>query len=206
MTSNVPTFETLVAYAAGELTASEVREVESQIRVLPSAAAKLAQIRDVLDGLRRQTISAPQSRVVDQVIAAFRRRERVAPAAWLQRTFGVIADLVLDSSAGVALAGFRGGTQARQLSYHAAGAVLDLQIAPTADPEQALFEITGQLERDSSDEPSAALLLAAGAETIVDQASLDSDGLFELHAVAGLYDLVVGTGPDSVIVPKLQVG
>jgi len=208
MADNTLSIERLVAHAAGELSDREARSVEVRLTASPAEAAKIARIRELLATLQADDCRAPSRDAVTRAVHIFRERESTVPAAWLSSAWRTVAQLVFDSRQNTAIAGFRGQSSGRQLSYRSGDWIIDFRITLLADPEKPLWKIQGQVERDESDHPSAssaALLCEVRTGRVVDGATPDDDGCFTLKAGAGEYDLVIGMGVESIIISQLQL-
>jgi len=197
--------ESLVAFAAGEMDQSDAHSIEARISVAPELASRVQEIRQVLNAMQRDDTRVPRSVTIRRAIALFTEREKLVPSAWLNPAFRAVAELIFDSRRTPAIAGFRGGSLGYHQSYRAGASVIDLQIAAPTDPEAPIWKVRGQVESSESTEPGTALLSETQNNRVVAQAVPDEAGCFTLCASAGQYDLVIGIGVQSIVVPHLQL-
>lgn len=192
-------YDKLIAFAAGELAGDDLRAVEQQIATDPAAARTVALFRAVRSTLRDDDSVAPPDAVVARARALFRPAPS-AVAAWWEALKRVVAELTYDSRPALALAGLRGAGDARQLSYHAEIADVDLQI----DAAGELARVTGQVSAAAPAEAhEVALVPQSGGEPV--QARVEPDGSFVLSAPRGAYDLVVRFADDALVMSGLPM-
>lgn len=193
-----PDFAQLLAYAVGELDESAAASVERTIAASPLAQAELARIRSILQTLRTDdSVAAPDS-LVRRAQAIFESTTAARPgiADALRR---VLARLVFDSRAEVALAGFRGVEDSFQLSYESELATLDLECDLSGDPNRPTWSIIGQIESDTGAGGLNAVLYPTGSTTPVARTVTDEHGVFRMELSAGAYELHVEF-PGQVVV------
>src|SRR5262245_28569754 len=203
-TGNV-SIEDLVSYAAGEMSAEDAASIEARIGAAPSLASKVRYIRQVLETMQADDTRAPRGAVIDRAVALFHQRQRLVPSVWLNQACRAIAELLYDSRRSAAIAGFRGGSQTRHLSYRAGTVTIDIQIAPPTGPQTPMWKVRGQIESSESIELDAAFLRHTQSDQCGAEALPDEDGCFTLWASAGEYDLIIGMGVESILVPRLEL-
>ena len=83
--------------------------------------------------------------------------------------------------------------------------MVDLQIASPTNREVPLWKVQGQIESDESIHPEIAFLRDPQDDRLVAEAVPDEVGCFTLRAGSGHYELVIGMGVRSIVVPHLQL-
>lgn len=205
MTGQPIPYETLLAYAAGELAEAEAAPVAARLAADPEAAAVVVRYRAVRATVAGDDGVAPSPALLARAKAIFPRRgrEAVGPLASLRR---VVATLGFDSRGGLALAGYRGGGAAGyQLAYESDAGDVDLRFEPDADPA-ALWRLLGQVGLDNETPGVRVALAEAGSASPAVEAAADPHGVFSAEVAPGTYELTITLPTAVVVVPDLEVG
>ena len=197
-----PTYEQLVAYASGDLSAEEAQTVRAFLAADATAASAFERIRDIVQVLRSDhSASAP----ADSVAAAksiFRPQPAVEP--WWKRLAEIVAEVVFDSRMQPALAGFRSsGGSGFQIALESDAASVDLQFEPRDETRES-WRIMGQVVPADGPNAEIAVLVAAGSDR-VGEASADDSGVFTMIVDRGEYDLCVRIRDRVLRVPGIRV-
>lgn len=209
--------ESLVSLATGELDGPEAARIEAEIAADPRRRSELAMLRRVLSVMAEGPWPAPGSKARAAVLEAFSSRaaraaraagpassgpaiavDRLVRAAseWIEAAECVVADLVFDRRAQVAMPGFRGAGGG--VSYAADCGRLDLDIQSSdveAGTDRGVVRVRGQFR-----ETSGAVVHAADRRVlVVDERGLpvvdavtDERGAFQIELKSGRVDLIVG--------------
>lgn len=206
MTGQPIAYETLLAYAAGELAEAEAAPVAARLAVDPEAAAVVARYRAVRDTVAGDDGITPSPALLARAKAIFPRpqREATGPLASLRR---VVAKLNFDSRGGLALAGYRGSAAAAgyQLAYESEAGDLDLHVEPAGDPA-APWRLLGQVGVDEETPGIRVALAQPGAASPAVEADVDRHGVFATEVTPGKYELTITLPTAVVVVPELEVG
>lgn len=195
--------EALFDYAAGDLKAAAARLIDARIATDPELADRVARIRGILDVMRADDSQAPAPAVVARAKAIFERKPQALSERWFGKLRQVIAEIVFDSRAQVALAGFRGATDRFQLAAESASASIDLQFEPHERDGRRSWTIIGQIEPSESHAASEVAFVATDNAV---EAVADADGVFRFEALPGSYDLFVRVSADEILhVPKIHL-
>jgi hypothetical protein len=184
----------LVAYALGELPPDEAALLEARLALAPALAETVAGIRALVDTMRSDDSEAPTARAVRRAIAAALARPRRRSAAEvLQEAARVLARLVFDSQAEPALAGFRGGGEARQLAFESEVARVDLRLTPRA-ASHAVWRLRGRImpHRGGDGDLGPVLVRNRVVGAPVVEAEVDEGGRFAIDVPRGGYEIMVG--------------
>lgn len=206
MASMKPTFEQLVALAAGELSPADAAALNDALAAQPDAAGDLAYLRRVIETMRAdRSVSAPAEQIAE-AMSIFKAKPAVSVLDWLSDLGRAVATLVFDSRVQPALAGFRrsAATVEFELSFELGETEIDLQIhAPLAEDEGG--RIRGQIHLMPPFENCEVALVRAGGE-LVGQARPDAEGMFVLEAPCGEYELLVRLADRVAVLPGIRVG
>lgn len=203
------TNEQLILYAVGELAPSEKAATERHLAGSPQAAAYVAKVRTVLQTMRTDKTEAPSVAVIKRAISAFAGDgEGRGSLAWLERLRQRVAQLIFDSRAQPALAGFRGGgSSSYQLAYHNDLGRVELRVSPPQRPAQDAWRVRGQVTPGQREgDPGSVALLTPGTSHALAVAELDQHGRFKFDTPCGRYDLAVQFGAEALIAPNLEIG
>lgn len=206
MATRKPTFEQLVALAAGELDPAEAAAVKAALAADSAAAGDLAFLNRLIETMRcDQSVSAP----AEQIAAAksiFKPRPAVSILEWLNELGRTVATLVFDSRVQPALAGFRrsASTIDFELSFELGETEIDLQIhSPSADDGEG--RIRGQIHLMPPFADCEIALVRPGGE-LVAQARPDAEGMFVLDAPRGEFEMLVRMADRVAVLPGVNVG
>ncbi len=208
------TYETLIAYAAGELSAAELSAVEAHLAVDPRAEATVRMYRDAKAAAAIPPSAEPPPEVVARAKAIFRPAAAEAPA-WWQVVERIVAELVFDSRLQPALAGFRGHERGFQLSFESAPVSIDLQAEPIDHPgifdaddldeDSLTWSVMGQIESSLLEPGCAVALVCPGAVVATAQSRADRHGIFSMEAPAGRYDLHIRHAEGNLVLPNIDM-
>jgi hypothetical protein len=204
MENNPPTFEELLDWLEGRLSAKESRRVASTIAAADeSAQAELEWLRQFLELSQMKRSAEPPADVIARLEQRFADHyRRQSPSIW-QR---LVAGLSFDSHQELAARGARGGGAAEQRQYlyetEHATVVFTLQ----RREQGTLFDLIGQVV--PSDESEVDLirvyLLREGVE--FDSTITDDLGGFILPAVPrGQYSMVLSTLSYEMTIPSIDL-
>lgn len=202
------TDEQLILYAVGELAPSEKAAMERHLAGSPQAAAYVAKVRTVLQTMRTDKTEAPSVAVIKRAISAFTGGgEGRGSLAWLEPLRRRVAQLIFDSRAQPALAGFRGGSSSYHLAYHSDLGRVELRVSPPQRPAQDAWRVRGQVTAGQREgDPGSVALLTPGTSHALAVAELDQHGRFKFDTPCGRYDLAVQFGAEALIAPNLEIG
>jgi anti-sigma factor RsiW len=196
----------LIGYALGDLAADDAAAVERTVARDPDAKAWLAKVRVVLGTLGALDADGPSRTALDRAIGGF-ARPVPAPASggWIETACRLVADLVFDSRAQQALAGFRGGSAgAYQLGFEGDDVRVDVQVSRA--PEQGRWRVRGSVHTAGRGRTAteAALVHAPGAG-IAPRQPIDDRGRFLIDIDPGTYDLVIQFENEALVAPALEL-
>lgn len=198
-------YETLIAYAAGELPTEAVRQVEAYLARSPEAAATVKRIRVTIQTMHADDSVAPPPESLARAKAIFAAATESVGLSWLDRLGRLIADLVFDSRAQPAPAGVRGIADGFQLAYESPAAEVDLELLPDAADRPVSWTLLGQISLPT---PAADLLVALVShadQLVLDQIEPDRHGVFRLQLSPGVYDLVIRVAQQALVLPKIEL-
>lgn len=202
MTEQDQSFEELVAYASGELSAADARRVEARA----GDSGAVTRLRRLFELLRTDDSAAPPGAVRRRAIAAFGESARPS-RPWLDGLQQLVARLVLDSRDQVAVAAYRGGTSSYRMAFDSPCGRIDLQVRPPAAPGSDTWRLRGEAAFDET-RATAVSLVAGGASEPAATASADEQGHFNIESPPGVYDLLIEleTADQVVVAPGLEIG
>ncbi len=213
MTQKPITDEQLILYAVGDLADPEATATESYLTGSPQATAYVAKVRCVLETMRTDDTEAPSIAMIKRTVMAFSGAEATdeqsGPLAWLEELGHRVAQLIFDSRAQPALAGFRGGTSDYQLTYDSDMGRVELRVSPAERVAHKAWRVRGQVTPEQHREGGAfgsVILLTPGTTDALAVAELDQYGRFKIDSDGGTYDLAVRCGDEAMIAPNLQIG
>ena len=201
--------EDLVALALGELEPARRAEVEASIAASPAAARTLASVTLAVQTMRADDSIAPPSDVVRRVLGLIRAASPTLPS--LMDVAGHLADqvreflctLVRDTLTDPALAGFRGTTESRHLSFECQIAEIDLQVSPTDN--DARRTIRGQVAPLNDDAVARIAWRSTLTGSAEQEIPADESGVFVLECPVGVYELSARVGDSVVRIPPINV-
>jgi hypothetical protein len=173
-------------------------------------------VKRLIDLLQDGPLPAPPLRVVQRVKGM--ASPPVAPLHELARSVKeFVAELIYDSRATPALAGFRGAVGATHLTYTCEAGEVDIQISRANAGRQGLTRLIGQIEtlhtprlarlrsgqgRDAGDGGDGA---SGGGWRTVAETSIDRTGIFTFDAAPGRYDLTISLDQSAITIPSLEL-
>ena len=143
---SIITDEQLILYAVGELAPLESVATERHLAASPQAAAYVAKVQAVLETMRTDESEAPSVVVIKRTIAAFSGGgESQESLGWLEPLRRRVAQLIFDSRAQPALAGFRGASASYQLAYDSDSRRVELRVSPPQRSARDAWRVRGQV-------------------------------------------------------------
>ena len=145
-----------------------------------------------------------------------RVKDSIAPAAkvsltdWLSHIGEVLATIVFDSRAQVAMAGFRGAAAAHQIAYSSPQCEVDIQVTPPeaggGGPVETAWTVRGQVSNAQGEGLRASIaFIDRATRKLAAAMESERDGCFDLALRAGDYDVVVKFGSVFVTLPVLSI-
>ena len=210
MSSAKVNYEQLIAYAAGELSPEQAGQVQAYLAANPKAADPIALYKQAQAALQADQSAAPPAELVAKAKAIFASSPSEPAASWLDHLQQLIADLVFDSRAQPALAGYRGPATTFQLSFECEVASVDLEAEPLVDgsavpPDESQWRIMGQVDLRQPDSLIELALVEQGAGAKIADAVADEHGMFTLEVKAGRYDLLLRVGDKVVVLRNIEI-
>jgi len=201
------TFEQLVAYASGELTGRDASMVEAYLAMLPAAARTMQCLGEVIQRLRADNTVPATPDAVRRALSLLQSRDEVTAPDWAAPV-RLLAELVFDSRAHMAMTGYRGGAAGYQLAFESEPVRVDLQILPQDRAVGDRWRVRGQVTVRDDAELGAVTLVAEQTDTVVATAVPDQAGRFKIDSPAGVFDLRIDLdrGTRTVIAGRLEVG
>lgn len=200
------TFETLIAYATGELDQEAADRVEEHLRVSRTDAEKVSRLQSVIQTMRSDDTSTPPAELLERAKAIFQPANRSAWYELRRRLEEVVAELVFDSRKQPALAGFRGSSDVVQLSYESEVADVDLEITPTIAEGRTTWLLMGQISPHETPAHPIVALMSPSDETFCVEIMPDEHGVFTLHSAPGEYELLIRFADRVVVFPEVTLG
>ncbi|MCG3125649.1 MAG: hypothetical protein CHACPFDD_00474 [Phycisphaerae bacterium] len=203
-----PTFEELVAYAAGKTTPQDAARIEQQFAKHAADAQTVKCLRAVLAAGRAGALADPPEATLAAARALYaeRRVAKASPSVWaelLETARRMIAELVFDSRPQAALAGIRGAGGAYQLAYRCELAEIDVEIEKAA--AGASWRLMGQISPTGSAQPRCVMLVERGGSIPLTSVDPDEHGVFSLEAAQGAFDLLVILDNSVLVVPGIDM-
>ena len=205
MAANKPSYEQLIALAAGELSSADAAAVSAAIAADSGAKVDLAFLRRVIETMRADdSVAAPEAQVAEAQ-SIFKPKAAASVLDWLSDLGRAVATVVFDSRIQPALAGFRRGAAANDfsLSFELGETEIDLQIHLIADGAGGC--IRGQIHLMPPFEGCQIALIGPGGE-LVAQGQPDREGMFVLEAPRGRYELLIRMADRIAALPGIDVG
>jgi hypothetical protein len=197
--------EELAAFALGELSSQDAQRVRHAVQAQPGLQAKLTRIQSAAALLQTGTLADPPASTVQRAL----RLMGAAPAqaaSWFDRVSDVVASLVFDSKATPTLAGFRGtgSIATRHMTFDSSAGEVDLEIRAPG-PGAVAFQITGQIAASGADRATRVGFIEIGSTTS-GETSVDDRGRFQFEVEAGVWDLRLAVGEETLALPRLIIG
>jgi hypothetical protein len=203
--------EVLLAFAAGDAGSlgQAAAAVAAHVAVCPNCAATVRRYRLAEATVRADARCGPSPAALARAKAAFAPAPPAPVAAPVGALRRIVARLTFDGRAdGFGMAGVRGGHElgrdSFQVAYESEVGEVDLQVEPE-DEAVGTWRLLGQLSTE--EERRARVALApAGGEAAVAETEADPDGMFDLVAASGRYDLLVRLPETELVLPDLNLG
>lgn len=198
--------ELMIARVLGECTPEEASRVDAAVNSSPDLRRQFDRIRNLVETLRTNESVNPPTALVEKAKALLAPpRPTSSFTDWLTRVERIIADLIFDSRAPAMLAGFRGTTTERHLTFRSNAAELDIAIkAP--DKAQIAWTVRGQVDCQPQVSASTVGLVRTDSGGLVAETTADERGRFVLSAEKGRYDLVVRLGDRCLSAREIELG
>jgi hypothetical protein len=205
--------ESLIAYAAGDLSPAESASVQAWLERNPNAAKTVAQYR-----LAQETFASDDS-LVPTPNAITRAREVFIPNAKptstakdrvLDAIDRIVARVLFDSRIQPLAVRSAGVAERISLTFETDDSEIDVQADripdPTSNPNSlGRWRIIGQLSGSLSTGRRAIALIMAGSEQAVAQVSADEHGVFTIDVHSGKFELRIDAGHGVVVLPHIEL-
>ncbi len=210
MSSAKVNYEQLIAYAAGELSPEQAGQVQAYLAANPKAAEPIALYKQAQAALQADQSAAPPAELVAKAKAIFASSPSEPAATWLDHLQQLIADLVFDSRAEPALAGYRGPATTFQLSFECEAANIDLEAEPITSagattPDQMRWRIMGQVDWQEAPSPVQIAVVEPGSKNPLAEAIADEHGMFEVEVPAGRFDVLFQADDKVVVLRDIEI-
>lgn len=193
----------LIAFVEGRLDEADACRIAEAVAASSELQREVRLIQSILESAKDEPLRNPPGYFIERTMAAFRRlrahsgHEPKAASAIRH----IIARLLFDSRREPALAGMRGGSHRRHLTYGSDLGRVDLQISrPGREPQRL---IRGQFV-PAPDAFDVVVRHSAMGDP-VSRAQADERGGFRFSVEPGQYDLVLQLGKNVLLVPDLPV-
>ena len=183
-----------MAFALGELDEARGREIEAAAARRPDLARRIHQLRELL-GIMGQGLMEAVPR--ETLSLAFNVWESERPSRltdWIGEAVEKVMDRLFDSGTAPALAGFRGGSDSRHLSFRSGEVEIELLVETGSERATIQGQVVGT-------ELLAGAAFSPGSEISVAQAGRGEDGGFRLELPAAPCNLRVRTGRGVFALP-----
>ena len=203
------TFEQIIAYAAGMLSAQDAANVVAHLANNPQDVQTVSRYRLAQQAMATDDSVEPSPAAVARAKAVFKPQSKANRLGWLEAVDRFIATLVFDSRVQPLALRYSQAEDRINLTFEADEVELDLQAERIPHSEGAeRWQMIGQLSSaEAMSFPAAAsiALTKAGTKTIVAQASADGRGGFSFETVPGKYDLFVQTSRGVMIASNIDI-
>lgn len=200
-----PTYEQLLAYAAGDLSPAEADQIAAYLARHPQAAETVRLYRLTRGTLQADDTVRPPEATLAASRALFREQQARRPqVSWLAGLRQVVAALVFDSREQVALAGLRGRHDGYQLTFESDLADVDLEVTPTDGP-QAPRSVRGQVAPHADVQVTHVTLTAPDSGEARASAEADESGMFNFIIAPGHFDLYVAVNGSVLVLSDVEI-
>ncbi|MBS0198210.1 MAG: hypothetical protein JSR77_15765 [Planctomycetes bacterium] len=178
----------LAAFVLGELDAEQARVVERQAARDSGTARMIEQFRRVIGTLKDGPLESPPRLSIERAVSLFRAPEAPMAAAlgWITAGTRRVLDLIFDSQAQGAIAGFRGDTESRHITFASGEVEVDVLV----ESEPAKVVMRGQV---SGTEAKEVVATAIGTHEVFAMGRIDGEGGFVLESKSRECDLHIRT-------------
>lgn len=200
-----PTYEQLLAYAAGGLSPAEAALIAAYLAQHAQAAETVRLYQLAHGTLRADDTVSPPDATLAAAQALFREQQARRPqVSWLAGLRQVVAGLVFDSRQQVALAGLRGQHAGYQLTFESDLADVDLEVTPTDGPT-APRSVRGQIAPHADVRVTHVTLTASDSGETRASAEADEGGMFNLTIAPGRFDLYVAVDGSVLVLSDVEI-
>jgi hypothetical protein len=206
-----PSYEQLIAFAAGELPDEQAAAVDAHVQRNAEAAAIMTAWRVVHETVRGDDGVNPSSAAIERARAIFAQRAAAAPASsgfarWLEGAQQFVARLVYDSRVQPAAVRFAGEDDRINLTFETDTGEVDLQAERlhSEDAGEQRWRIVGQISESASGSREVALA-RAGSRDAVKVVAADEHGVFNFETGPGAYDLLINRGMEAPAAERVVV-
>lgn len=199
-------YDSLIAFAAGDAAGSEAESVRRELEADPSAEQVVRRFQRVVKTLRSDDSVAPPTDVVLRAKQLFTERPVPSQPGWLDSLRHIVADLVYDSRPQLAVAGVRGAVAAYRLSFECALADIDFEIERHQEDGGEICRVTGQVSvRDRTASAKSIAFVARGADQAVVTVTPDQYGAFDADVAPGVYYLAINVSEETVVLADVDI-
>lgn len=210
-----PTFEQLIAFAAGDLPEPQRNQVASFVASNPDAAAAVNAWRTVSriaagdDSVEVPAAALARAKSIFNSRAAQSARPSVV-ANWLQAIDRFVATLIYDSRVQPASVRFAESDDRRTMTFQTADGDVDLQAERIPEPvvegasQPARWRIMGQVAEPECAARDIALVEHEGNSPLV-QVLTDARGTFSVECPAGRFDILIRRGDGSIVLSPIDL-
>ncbi len=205
-------YRKLVAYAAGDLSATEASQIEARLARDPQAAATVRRFRTARAIIQSDDGLDPPPEAVARAGAIFSPPAVERSGSWWDALEQILATLVFDSRCQPVIAGYRyrGTDGGFQLCFECEPADVELQVEPTERfsgevVPRPIWQVMGQIVTVRHAPNMEVALVRQGSTIPVAETSADSHGIFSLEAPSGRYDLFIRHGNGSVVLRDIEL-
>lgn len=201
--------EEIISLALDEIDGERRAEVAGRIAASPDASRTLAAVTIAVQTMRADDSISPPGEVVQRVLGLMRSGVRVRTS--LMDVAGQVAEqvreflctLVRDTQSEPALAGFRGTTESRHLSFECEIAEIDVQVS--RGEGEARRTIRGQVASLTDDTVGRIAWRSTLTGAAEREIAADESGVFVLECPVGVYELSARVGGSVVRIPPISV-
>lgn len=195
--------DAIIRFVLGELDPAQAAALQARLASDPHGAALLASIQATATTLDRAAAEDADFAVPPAALAGLYALAPTAAPSLAARAAAavdrVLAALTLDSWAGLAVAGIRGGDGSRRLVFESPAASVDLRIEPSLTRLNA-FDCVGRITAESPCVVTWHEVDRGAAHT----SPTDADGFFECTVSAGTHRLEVSLGGRVIMTPTIN--
>ena len=194
-----PTIDDLLSLALGELDTPGSDRVRTAMARFPDSAAVFRRVQSMLVALRGGVLQDPPRDTVLRAMAIWPSRDALTLAEWLSGAVERVMSVLFDSGASPALAGFRGGSESRHVSFSDGGVEIEVLVETVSGESTIQGQVVG----------AAVIEVAAFSPeslTLLGRCGGDAQGGFRLSVAAPSCDLRVRTGVGVFALPGVIRG
>lgn len=194
MTQPSASFSTqdLVAFALGETDESLSTQIAAAAKNDIALGQQLSRIQTMVQSLHAGVLEPAPAALKKAAVELFQSLRPLTLSDWLAGLAHSTLARVFDSRETPQLAGFRGQSDSRHITFADQGTEVDLLVEEDGDTRMVRGQVTGL------DGASVAAIARSGA--VLETASIDKDGAFVLGMNSNAYDLSIRGGDRAVII------